>query len=114
MIQLPGLRDCKKSLRYARFEAFVDHAEVKRHGNRSRFVSSRIKKFAVEHDGNRNQARLAFAGKLNQADCAWSGIGCLAAGFLHKFLSLQPISEEKEARSCHRDRQDDARHPVAI
>jgi hypothetical protein len=94
VIQLSGLGYREKPLGYAGFEAFVDHSEVESHGNRRSLVRSGIEKFAIEHDGNRNEAGLAFARKLNQADCAWSGIGCLAARLLNKFLGLQAVGEE--------------------
>jgi len=114
VIELAGLGDCEKSLRYAGFEALIDDAEVESHGDRRGLVGASIEKFAIEHDGNGNQAGLAFAGELNQADRARSGIGSLTARLLDEFLGKEAIGEEREGSGCHRDRQDDARCPVTI
>jgi hypothetical protein len=114
VIQLAGLGDREKSLRYTGFEAFVDYAEVESHGNRRSLVRSGIEKFAIEHDGDGNQASPAITGELNQADCARSGIGCLAACLLNKFLRLQAAGEDEEAADCNCSRKDDGAHPVAI
>jgi len=114
VIQLSGLGHCEKSLRHPSFEAFIDHAKVESHGDRRGFVGSCIEKLAVNHDYDRNKARLALTGELNQSDGARSGIGGLASRLLDEFLGKESPGKKKEAGNCHCRRQDDAGHPVTI
>ena len=69
---LSGLRDGEQALRHAGAKSFIDHAEVKRHGHGSTFITAGIEKLAVDHDRHWDQVRFAVGKKLDQSHCSWS------------------------------------------
>ena len=110
-IELSGLRDSKKALRDAGAEGFVDDAEIERHRNRIGFIGIGIEKLAIQHDGNRNDARLAFVRDLHQAERARAVIDVLALLMLNQFLREERLRGDGE--KCGRGA-DDGKKPYAI
>jgi len=86
MIQLPGLRDCERSLRHPRPECLVDHSEIDRHGNGRGFIGAGVVILPVYHDDDRNQPRFARARELNQSESARSRVRRLPRISLRQFL----------------------------
>lgn len=104
MVQLARLRNGKNALRDARAKAFIHDAEIERHGNGSRMVGAGIVELAVQHDHDRDEARLALIGYLHQSERAGSLFGLFAPILLHQ-LRMQRNGLCGEADESNRTRQ---------